>query len=332
MQTLNAELKTKHLAQISRTSLHRVLPTIGFKFKKESNRRALVEKTNIAAMRGHFMRKYIENLKSPLSREVIFLDETWIYSKGSARKSWQDDDVKSVRKPEGYDGKRYIILHAGSSNGFVNNASLVFASKTKTGDYHGEMNGDLFFKWVKEKLVCNLEEPSLIVMDNAPYHSVLMEKEPSSSWNTPALVKWLNDNSVPFEENMSKKELLQLAKANKKQKKYVVDEYLREHGHEVLRLAPYHCEFNAIELIWAKAKTYYNKNIGRKGNGDQQVLDMWEKALNSVTTEVWKNCVRHTNALITKWYERERFIEEVEPLIIHVTQDSSSDSDDSLSE
>jgi transposase len=29
------------------------------------------------------------------------------------------------------------------------------------------------------------------------------------------------------------------------------DEFLRGKGHDVLRLPPYHCEFNPIEVVWA---------------------------------------------------------------------------------
>ncbi|KAK9701761.1 Adipokinetic hormone [Popillia japonica] len=47
----------------------------------------------------------MDNLASSTPRSVVFLDETWIYSKGNKGKSWQDNSGKSVRKPEGYDGR-----------------------------------------------------------------------------------------------------------------------------------------------------------------------------------------------------------------------------------
>lgn len=69
-------------------------------------------------------------------------------------------------------GKRFIVLHAGSELGFVKDAGIVFSSGTNSGDYHGSMNGELFEKWLLEQLLPRLEEPSVIVLDNAPYHSV----------------------------------------------------------------------------------------------------------------------------------------------------------------
>ncbi|KAJ8939886.1 hypothetical protein NQ318_023226 [Aromia moschata] len=103
------------------------------------------------------------------SRQLVFLDETWIFAKGNQTKSWQDESKKSVRKPEGYEGKRFIVLHAGSNKGFVDNAGLIYSTKSKLADYHGDMNADIFMKWLEEKLIPNLKEPSLIIMDNASY-------------------------------------------------------------------------------------------------------------------------------------------------------------------
>lgn len=37
-------------------------------------------------------------------------------------------------------------------------------------------------------------------------------------------------------------------------KTYYVDELLKQHGHIVLRLPPYHCELNPIEQIWSITK------------------------------------------------------------------------------
>ncbi len=43
-------------------------------------------------------------------------------------------------------------------------------------------------------------------------------------------------------------------------KKYRVDEMAKAAGHEVVRLPPYHCTFNPIELVWADEKAgFYSK-------------------------------------------------------------------------
>lgn len=52
-----------------------------------------------------------------------------------------------IRKPSGK-GSRLIILHAGSENGWINNADHVFQSTKSTGHYHDEMTSEHFEEWV----------------------------------------------------------------------------------------------------------------------------------------------------------------------------------------
>jgi hypothetical protein len=51
-----------------------------------------------------------------------------------------------------------------------------------------------------------------------------------------------------------KPELYEIIKSKKQPPIYKVDEFLKIKGHEILRLPPYHCEFNPIELIWGDLK------------------------------------------------------------------------------
>ena len=45
----------------------------------------------------------------------------------------------------------------------------------------------------------------------------------------------------------------------------------KEYGHEILRLPPYHCELNPIELAWAAEKNYV------AGENKDMSLDLVEK-------------------------------------------------------
>lgn len=160
---------------------------------------------------------------------------------------WTDDTAHSATKvPEGK-GERLIICHAGTCNGFVQNSLLAFKSK-KTGKYHEDMNAEVFTEWF-QNMLNNLEEPSIIIMDNASYHSV------SISNNKSELIEWLKANNIEAGESMSKEELINFVKLNKPQSPiYKLDEMARVCSHEVLRLPLYYCQFNAIELIWAQVK------------------------------------------------------------------------------
>ena len=56
--------------------------------------------------------------------------------------------------------------------------------------------------------------------------------------------------------------LLERIKLFRVEKEYFVDNLIRRHGHEVLRLPLYHCVLNAIELAWSKLKrTVRSENV-----------------------------------------------------------------------
>ncbi|GJQ79549.1 hypothetical protein Trydic_g16395 [Trypoxylus dichotomus] len=91
-------------------SVEYIVVEICFKCGKEDNRRALIEKHDIVLLRSIFLKNYMANLMSSSAKVMVFFDETWIYSKGNKIRSWQDDTIKSVRKPESYDGKRGNLI------------------------------------------------------------------------------------------------------------------------------------------------------------------------------------------------------------------------------
>lgn len=337
LKLLQDELRNREILHISLPTLSKLLKKIGFKFKLECNRRFLCEQPNIIFKRVNFLRQYIDHLNEGLF-ETVFLDETWIFLNGTNRRTWQDESTKSVRKVRGSGGKRFVVLHAGTRNGFISGASLIFSSSCDSADYHNSMDSSTFEKWVAEQLIPNLEQPSLILLDNASYHSRVIDKNPTNSWKKNEIKEWLLKHNIAFPPASLKIDLLTISKAHKIPNRFVVDEMLREHGHEVLRLPPYHCQFNAIELIWSNCKRYYDKHIGMnssEGRSDEKVKRMWERALQQCTPSNWSECVRHTEELIKSWWEREKLMDvsDIQPLIItNINESSSSESDDTESE
>lgn len=135
-----------------------------------------MEQPHIIAARIEYLGKYKNSLEQ--KKRFIFQDETWIFRNGTGKThEWQDLSTRSVSVKKASTGPRYIVCHAGGRNGFVNGASLIVNTQKKPkqyDDYHGDMNAEMFKKWLTEKLLPNLEEPSVIVMDNASYHSTLV--------------------------------------------------------------------------------------------------------------------------------------------------------------
>ena len=56
-------------------------------------------------------------------------------------------------------------MNAASIGGFVPGISLVIG--LTTGDYHGQMNGENFTKWMLEKYLSNIPCQNVIVLDSA---------------------------------------------------------------------------------------------------------------------------------------------------------------------
>ena len=83
----------------------------------------------------------------------------------------------------------------------------------------------------------NLQSNSLIVMDNAPYHSRKLEPVPTRSSTKQQMHDWLTAKGIVFPECSLKRELLQLIVASSPTPKYAVDEWRKLLG---MKLCGYH--------------------------------------------------------------------------------------------
>ncbi|XP_063924730.1 uncharacterized protein LOC135138682 [Zophobas morio] len=193
--------------------------------------------------------------------EPFFLDQTWVFSKGSiCKKTWQDGSVNTALAKTGKNC-RYIVVHAGNKNGFVEGASLIFKANSKLGDYHDNVNQENFEKWFKEQLIPSLREPFLFVIDNASYHSRFEEEIPRKSWTKTKMITYLN--GIDYAPKTMKDQIWGILVNKQSQKRYHLDLHTQHHGHWVLRLPPYHCHFNAIEMAWSEVRRNNDKIIPR---------------------------------------------------------------------
>lgn len=135
-------------------------------------------------------------------------------------------------------------------------------SRKNTADYHDEMNGNSFRDWLISVLP-RLEDNAVIVLDNAPYHSVKTERCPTTNWRKADIVQWLESKGEVVDSSMIILELLAIVKRLKpKYSKYIIDKMVREHNKTILQLPPYHCELNSIELYiaWSIVKNHVKAN------------------------------------------------------------------------
>jgi transposase len=61
-------------------------------------------------------------------------------------------------------------------------------------------------------------------------------------------------HNIAVPQKNTKKDLLEILKNHDIPQQYVVDETAKERGHTVLRLPPYYCVLNPMDLIWSSLK------------------------------------------------------------------------------
>ena len=89
-----------------------------------------------------------------------------------------------------------IILHAGYNDGFVPNAEVVLKAHSSNGDYHGEMNHKMFVHWLEDKLIPNLPPKCVLVMDNAAYHNVQVDRRHVRATKKHLIQEWLTKPDI----------------------------------------------------------------------------------------------------------------------------------------
>uniref|UniRef100_A0A8D8Z6K1 Uncharacterized protein C21orf140 homolog n=2 Tax=Cacopsylla melanoneura TaxID=428564 RepID=A0A8D8Z6K1_9HEMI len=282
-----------------------------------------MERPDIVAWRWRFLREILDpNINL---HDVVWLDETWVNAGHCLARCWTDDSKEGMAKTPVGKGGRLIVCHAGSSHGFVSGTADFHIENT--GDYHEEMNGEHFQDWFENKLLATFEEPTIIVMDNAPYHSKILDPAPTTRHRKQEIMEWLRKHGETVNETMRKAELLEMVQLKKSVPVREIDNIAAKHGHRVIRLPPYHCHFNPIELIWANIKGFIARN--NKTFTLTEVDRLLHEAISNISTDEWKKVVDHTAGILRKAWETDGLVEDaVEDMIISVSpEDDSSDED-----
>ncbi|VEN61907.1 unnamed protein product [Callosobruchus maculatus] len=248
----------------------------------------------------------------------------------TVNKCWQGDGVIGVTKNISSTG-RLIVVHAGSMEGFVKGAELVFQAGTTTGDYHGQMNKQNFERWLTRQLLPNIPPNSVLVFDNAPYHSEIMNRVPTKYSTKIAMIEWLVNNNIPHDPSESKADLMRLIDLHKPlDKVYRIDEIVRQAGHVALRLPPDMCELNPIELAWAGVKRYVRERNTSGNLSKADLKHLTYEAIASIGKDDWEGYVKHVMAIENSYWERHQRMENVvAEFIIDLGNASSSDSESS---
>lgn len=308
-------------------TLRRLLHQMGFKWKRCNKlRKILIERPDIVNWRARYLRE-IQKFRHE-KMNIFYIDETWVDNNLTFGKCWISNEVHGVLTNTS-SSNRVIVVSAGSKDGFLEGAMLIFRAGKAKGDYHGQMNGVNFEKWVEEKLLVNLPEKSVIVMDNAPYHCLQENKPPSKYAVKKDMIDWLHNNNIKCSAEMKKFQLYELVEKHKpKEKVYRIDMALKKHGHSVLRLPPYMCDLNPIELAWAKVKRLVKeKNVC----GDLSLAKLentTKDAINAVSRIDWEGFTNHTLKVEQTYWEKDGLVEDaIDSFVIELGGIDSSDSE-----
>ncbi|XP_043468345.1 uncharacterized protein LOC122511314 [Leptopilina heterotoma] len=313
-----------------------------------------MESNKIRAQRADYLMEIEKHRENDF--KIYYTDETWCGKNHTRQFGWIEkisekdfsnfDQYRgSVQEIDGFRGgfvkpsgagKRIIILHIGSSDGFLPNGMNCFIAKKDSADYHNEMNSQHYEEWFRT--ILNLiPSKSVIVLDQATYHTTIDPefRNPTTAWRKDDIIEWAENRKVPLPEgrltyySLTKPQLIERCRPYHFPKIYKLDTITKEiRGDEVklLWLPVAHCEFNPIELIWAFVKNYVAKhNTTFKL---QDVYNLCVHAMENVPEDLWSKCCNHSLKEENKYRESESIVQHnVDNIIIQVrANDSDTDS------
>jgi transposase len=265
-------------------------------YRRGRRKATLVPNPEHEHKRDVFLQTLIENRSKPPNERLreVYLDESYIHH----HYKWKPtEDLYDPNDPEDvvfgkekHKGDRYCFLCAiqGPSpqqRGLPDDAGGVvplswwhFSPSRKEdhrGDYHKVFKAENFIPWF-EQFIDRLNEPSLIIMDNATYHLAYRKEVPKVyKMNKLPLQEYLQNVGVEYSATDT------VPMLQRKARKYIEDHETPEcirlaenRGHTILWTAPGYSDLQPIELLWALVKG----RVGRQYD-DQTKKSMVEERL-----------------------------------------------------
>ena len=210
---------------LSLQSIRLLLHRCGYSYKKLGRRQQLKLTNRLVKMRD----EYLERIKEVREeRGIVYTDETWvdtymIKERGFISKCEEKQERQTMNLPQGSRGKRIIVVHAGSGDGFLPGAFKIATKclKLASQDYHQDMDSDKFLEYAKNALIPAIKRreeqtgrPQALVFDNAPYHGKRLVKVPNSNSKKQEMLDFLRGYGVPLELRETKKTLYEKVSAN----------------------------------------------------------------------------------------------------------------------
>ena len=148
-------LKMPGFPPMSIVTLSRWVKKLGFVCKRRNRKLQVYQRLDIVASRQRYLRR-VRKLWSA-GYKVFYQDETWCNANHTREFIWQLDDETErdipgtrwkgeLKVPTG-SGKRLIVNHLVSEDGFLNGCEECFVGAEDSADYYKEMNSIHFERW-----------------------------------------------------------------------------------------------------------------------------------------------------------------------------------------
>ncbi|XP_049938744.1 uncharacterized protein LOC126412897 [Schistocerca serialis cubense] len=139
-------------------------------------------------------------------------------------------------------------------------------------------------------------------------------------------------SNVEADMTMRITKLFDLIKQHKPEDKvFEINKILEAHGHTVLRLPPYNCDLNPIEMAWAKLKNFVRR---RNILGDicmTKLLQLVKEGFETITQDDWSAYCLHVEKLEREYCVKDGVMEDIiDAIVINLESDDDEDDDDDV--
>ena len=166
------------------------LHKLGYAVRKRNMKWKVYEKMDVVAARHNFFFKVSKNIAHSDTPSCIKMKRGVMRSKHNSTYGMVEENshtlINCLRYNGGFDvlsGKGTCTSHCfciRRKKGFVEETNICFVGNSKSEDHHREMNPSHFEEWLTEKVLLNIEDKTVIVIDNSPCH--LKQIEEFKSW------------------------------------------------------------------------------------------------------------------------------------------------------
>ena len=159
-------------------------------------------------------------------------------------------------------------------------------------DYHDDMSGIVFKDWFENTLTSDLlkERKLVVVMDSTKYHCRFIKNAPTMNMKKGEMIAVMSKHDIEIPNPIPTKSVLLekiLIIFKNIEKQYVIDFMTEKARYSVLRLPPYHCILNLIELAWNQLKSHVG-HLNVYTSKPSKVVDLIQYICKeNVSTENW---------------------------------------------